>query len=99
MTIAGFYVIRESSTIELCHVDLLILILGLFLLAVAVTMVLRALFTARRASTETIEQIGAYGFAGALPEPTSEPGRAVRAPGRRSRDSVGALDRRALHAG
>jgi len=45
----------------------LILILGLFLLAVAVTMVLRALTTPRGPSTETIEQIGHYGFAGSLP--------------------------------
>jgi hypothetical protein len=41
----------------------LILILGLFLLAVAVTMVLRALTSPRGPSTETIEQIGHYGFA------------------------------------
>jgi tight adherence protein C len=44
-----------------------VLILGLFLLAVAVTMVLRALTTPRGPSTETIEQIGHYGFAGSLP--------------------------------
>ena len=41
-------------------------IIGLFLLAVAVVMVVRAV-TTRTASTETIEQIGAYGFAGSLP--------------------------------
>jgi len=45
----------------------LILIRGLFLVAVAVTMVLRALTTPRGASTETIEQISHYGFAGSLP--------------------------------
>jgi tight adherence protein C len=45
----------------------LVLILGLFLLAVAVTMVLRALTAPRGPSTETIEQIGHYGFAGSLP--------------------------------
>ena len=45
----------------------LILILGLFLLAVAVTMVLRALTSPRGPSTETIEQISHYGFAGSLP--------------------------------
>ena len=45
----------------------LVLILGLFLLAVAVTMVLRALTSPRGPSTETIEQIGHYGFAGSLP--------------------------------
>ena len=50
----------------------LILILGLFLLAVAVTMVLRALTTPRGPSTETIEQIGHYGFAGSLPAGGSE---------------------------
>jgi tight adherence protein C len=44
-----------------------ILILGLFLLAVAVTMLLRALTTPRGPSTETIEQISHYGFAGSLP--------------------------------
>ncbi len=43
-----------------------VLILGLFLLAVAVTMVLRALTSPRGPSTETIEQIGAYGFAGSM---------------------------------
>ena len=46
------------------------LILGLFLLGVAVTMVLRALTTPAGPSTETIEQISAYGFAGALPAST-----------------------------
>ena len=50
----------------------LILILGLFLLAVAVTMVLRALTSPRGPSTETIEQIGHYGFAGSLPAGGSE---------------------------
>jgi tight adherence protein C len=42
-----------------------ILIIGLFLLAVAVMMVARALTTPER--SETIEQISAYGFAGSLP--------------------------------
>ena len=45
----------------------LVLILGLFLLAIAVTMVLRAITTPAGPSTETLEQIGAYGFAGSLP--------------------------------
>jgi tight adherence protein C len=49
-----------------------VLILGLFLLAVAVTMVLRALTSPRGPSTETIEQIGAYGFAGSLQSSTGE---------------------------
>lgn len=44
-----------------------VLIIGLFLLAIAVTMVLRALTSPAGPSTETIEQIGAYGFAGTLP--------------------------------
>jgi tight adherence protein C len=44
-----------------------ILILGLFLVAVAVIMVIRAMATPAGPSTETIEQISAYGFAGSLP--------------------------------
>jgi len=48
----------------------LALILGVFLLGVAVTMVLRALTTPAGPSTETIEQISAYGFAGTLPTST-----------------------------
>jgi len=48
------------------------LILGLFLLAVAVTMVVRALTTPAGPSTETIEQISAYGFAGSLPAPSHD---------------------------
>ncbi len=43
-----------------------VLILGLLLLAVAVTMVIRALTAPAGPSTETIEQISAYGFAGTL---------------------------------
>ena len=54
----------------------LVLILGLFLVAVAVTMVIRALNTPAGPSTETIQQIGAYGFAGSLPT-ESEPERAL----------------------
>lgn len=50
-----------------------LLILGLFLLAVAVTMVVRALAMPSGPSSETIEQIGAYGFAGTLPTAASEP--------------------------
>ena len=41
-----------------------VLILGVVLLGVAVTMVLRAITTPAGPSTETIEQISAYGFAG-----------------------------------
>ena len=55
----------------------LVLILGLFLVAVAVTMVIRALNTPAGPSTETIQQIGAYGFAGSLPT-ESEPGQSLR---------------------
>jgi tight adherence protein C len=45
----------------------LLLILGVVLLGVAVTMVARALTTPAGPSTETLEQISAYGFAGTLP--------------------------------
>lgn len=44
-----------------------VLILGLFLLAVSVTMVLRALTVPGGRSSETLEQIEAYGFGGTLP--------------------------------
>lgn len=50
-----------------------IAIIALFLLAIAVTMVVRALTTVRGPSSDTIEQIGAYGFAGALPSDAGEP--------------------------
>ncbi len=43
-----------------------ILIFGLLLLAVAVTMVTRAIMTPAGPSTETIQQIGAYGFTSSL---------------------------------
>jgi tight adherence protein C len=57
-----------------------ILILGLFLLAVAVTMVIRALTTPAGPSTETIQQIGAYGFAGSVPVAGDDaPRRSLRA--------------------
>ena len=56
----------------------LVLIIGLFLIAIAVTMLLRALTKPAGPSTETIEQIGAYGFAGALPT-TTETGPDLRA--------------------
>jgi len=59
----------------------LLLILGLFLLAVAVTMVVRALMTPAGPSTETIEQISAYGFAGSLPTTAHDDG----GPGLRTR--------------
>jgi tight adherence protein C len=56
-----------------------VLIIGLFLLAIAVTMVLRALTSPGGPSTETLEQIGAYGFAGTLPTTTEKgPGFRVR---------------------
>jgi tight adherence protein C len=44
-----------------------ILILGLFVLAVAVTMIARAAGAPGARSTETLEQIDHYGFAGSLP--------------------------------
>jgi tight adherence protein C len=44
-----------------------VLILGLFLLGIAVTMLVRGVSTPAGPSTETIEQIGAYGFGGTLP--------------------------------
>jgi tight adherence protein C len=50
-----------------------ILIIGLFFLAIAVTMVLRAITTPAGPSSETLEQIGAYGFAGSLPGSATEP--------------------------
>jgi tight adherence protein C len=54
-------------------------LIGLFLLAVAVTMVIRALTSPAGPSTETLEQISAYGFAGTLPTSTEEgPGLRVR---------------------
>jgi tight adherence protein C len=57
----------------------LVLILGLFLLAFAVTMVIRALSAPAGPSTETIEQIGAYGFAGSLPTSAAgEPRKSLR---------------------
>src|SRR5262245_55801822 len=45
----------------------LILLLGLSLLAIAVTMVLRAVTTPSASSSQTLDQISAYGFAGSLP--------------------------------
>ena len=47
-----------------------VLIIGLFFLAIAVTMVARAVGTPAGRSSETLEQIDAYGFAGSLPTPT-----------------------------
>ena len=68
----------------------LILILGLFLVAVAVTMVVRALTSPRGPSTETIEQISAYGFAGSLPAAGEESQVPVR---QRVDDVVGSVGR------
>jgi tight adherence protein C len=48
-----------------------VLIIGLACLAAAVTMVARAIATPRR-SSETLDQIGAYGFAGTLASPTEQ---------------------------
>src|SRR6185312_11628142 len=55
------------------------LILGLFLLAVAVTLVVRAFVIPAGPSTETIEQISAYGFAGPLPTTHDDQGPGLRA--------------------
>jgi tight adherence protein C len=49
-----------------------VLIIGLFLLAIGVTMVARAAGTPGARSTEPLEQIDAYGFAGTLPRPAGE---------------------------
>jgi tight adherence protein C len=55
-----------------------VLILGLFLLAIAVTMVLRALSVPGGRSTETLEQIEAYGFGGTLPSSRAGDRRSAR---------------------
>src|SRR5262245_41980859 len=47
-----------------------VLIIGLFFLAIAVTMVARAMGTPGGRSSETLDQIDAYGFAGTLPSST-----------------------------
>jgi tight adherence protein C len=49
-----------------------VLIIGLFLLAIGVTMVARAAGTPGARSTEPLEQIDAYGFAGTLPTAAGE---------------------------
>jgi tight adherence protein C len=49
-----------------------VLIIGLLFLAVGVTMVMRAVGAPGGRSTEPLEQIDAYGFAGTLPSPTSD---------------------------
>ena len=57
----------------------LVFILGVVLLGIAVTMVLRAMTTPAGPSTETIEQIGAYGFTGGTAGgSTSEAGPGLR---------------------
>ncbi len=72
-----------------------VLIVGLFLLAIAVTMVARALTTPRGPSTETIEQISAYGFAGTLPTSDTDGGLDLRA---RLGDVTGSIGRWLAHA-
>jgi tight adherence protein C len=59
--------------------SIFLLILGLFLVVVAVTMVLRAL-TSPSGPSDTLEQISAYGFAGSLPSGTAtqEPRQSLR---------------------
>jgi tight adherence protein C len=59
--------------------NIFLAIIGLFLVAVAVTMVLRALTRPAGPSTETLEQISAYGFAGTLPGMREQQGPTLRA--------------------
>ena len=49
-----------------------ILVIGLFFLAIGVTLLVRGVMTPAGPSTETIEQIGHYGFGGTLPEKGAE---------------------------
>ena len=44
-----------------------IFVIGLFFLAIGVTLLIRGVMTPAGPSTETIEQIGHYGFGGTLP--------------------------------
>jgi tight adherence protein C len=67
-----------------------ILILGLFLLAIGVTMLIRGVLTPAGPSTETIEQIGAYGFGGTLPTAGAEDDTDLRA---RFDDVAGSIGR------
>lgn len=67
-----------------------ILIFGLFLLAVGVTMLIRGATTPAGPSTETIEQISAYGFGGTLPGSSEDDGIDFRD---RVGDLTGALGR------
>ena len=69
-----------------------ILIIGLLLLAVAVVMLARAVATPGN-RPETIEQIGAYGFAGTLPASDTDDGPGARA---RLDDLTGAIGRSLL---
>jgi tight adherence protein C len=49
-----------------------ILVIGLFFLAIGVTLLIRGVMTPAGPSTETIEQIGHYGFGGSLPDKADE---------------------------
>ena len=49
-----------------------IFVIGLFLLAIGVTLLIRGVFTPSGPSTETIEQIGHYGFGGSLADKADE---------------------------
>lgn len=53
-------------------------ILALFFIAIAVTMVIRALTTQGGPSSETLEQISHYGFAGTLPVSDQGDGRGIK---------------------
>ena len=55
-----------------------VLVIGLALLAVAITMILRGALASSSPSTETIDQIGAYGFAGSLPASAGDDAPAIR---------------------
>ena len=70
---------RHDRALIMIH---FVLIIGLFLLAIAVTMVIRGAQHAGRGSSETIEQI----------PPTGSPARSRRPPRRRSRDRASVRD-------
>jgi tight adherence protein C len=67
-----------------------IFVIGLVFLAVGVTLLIRAVMTPAGPSTETIEQIGHYGFAGTLPDKGAESEIDIRA---RLDDLTGRLGR------
>lgn len=54
-----------------------VLVIGLALLAVAITMIVRGATTSSASANETIDQIGAYGFAGSLPASVGDEGPSI----------------------